>query len=111
MTRKIFRRVGLRRDFNFADLSDPKEALNNLLDTLVDDIDSTFISEDLDAIRNIFAEGLTNDGYQNIIGSAVQTTDTNGINQAIVELEPWVALLRPRRPQRPKRSPSPSPRR
>tara|TARA_R100000030_G_scaffold25261_1_gene18355 strand:+ start:263 stop:2497 length:2235 start_codon:yes stop_codon:yes gene_type:complete len=84
MTRKIFRRVGLRRDFNFADLSDPKEALNNLLDTLVDDIDSTFISEDLNAIRNIFAEGLTNGGYQDIIGSAVQTTDTNGINQAIV---------------------------
>ena len=43
-----------------------------------------FISEDLDAIRNIFAEGLTNGGYQNVIGSAVQTTDNNGINQAIV---------------------------
>ena len=84
MTRKIFRRIGLRRDFNFADLSDPKEALNNLLDTLVDDVDATFISEDLDAIRNVFAEGLTSNGYQNVIGSAVQTTDTNGINQAII---------------------------
>ena len=84
MTRKIFRRIGLRRDFNFADLSDPKEALNNLLDTLVDDVDATFISEDLDAIRNVFAEGLNSDGYQNVIGSAVQTTDTNGINQAII---------------------------
>ena len=84
MARKIFRRIGLRRDFNFADLSDPKEALNNLLDTLVDDVDATFISEDLDAIRNVFAEGLTSGGYQNVVGSAVQTTDNNGINQPII---------------------------
>ena len=84
MARKIFSRIGLRRDFNFSDLSDPKQGLNNLLDTLVDDVDSTFISEDLDAIRNVFAEGLNSSGYQNVIGSAVQTTDTNGINQPIV---------------------------
>ena len=84
MARKIFSRIGLRRDFNFSDLSDPKQGLNNLLDTLVDDVDSTFISEDLDAIRNVFAEGLDSSGYQNVIGSAVQTTDTNGINQPIV---------------------------
>ena len=84
MARKIFSRIGLRRDFNFSDLSDPKEALNNLLDTLIDDVDSTFISEDLDAIRNVFAEGLTSDGYQKVVGSAVETTDNNGINQAII---------------------------
>ena len=67
MARKIFSRIGLRRDFNFSDLSDPKEALNNLLDTLIDDVNSTFISEDLDAIRNVFAEGLNNDGYQKLL--------------------------------------------
>ena len=81
MARKIFKRVGLRRDLNFSDLSDSKTALNNLLDTLVDDQTSTFISEDLDAIRNIFAEGMSPDDYQNIIGSAIQTTSINGINQ------------------------------
>ena len=74
----------MRRDFNFSDLSDPKEALNNLLDTLIDDVNSTFISEDLDAIRNVFAEGLDSDGYQKVVGSAVETTDNNGINQAII---------------------------
>ena len=84
MARKIFSRIGLRRDFNFSDLSDPKEALNNLLDTLIDDVNSTFISEDLDAIRNVFAEGLDSDGYQKVVGSAVETTDNNGINQAII---------------------------
>ena len=48
--RKIFKRVGLRRDKNFADLSDSVTGLNNLLDTLVDAPDATFISQDLNAI-------------------------------------------------------------
>ena len=50
--RKIYKRTGLRRDKNFADLSDSKQALNNLLDTLVDTADGTFISEDLE--KDIF---------------------------------------------------------
>jgi hypothetical protein len=82
--RKIFKRVGIRRDKNFSDLSDSTISLNNLLDTLVDSVDATFISEDLDAIRNIFATGLNQDGYREFIGSAVQETDTNGINVGIV---------------------------
>ena len=83
MARKIFKRVGLRRDFNFSDLSDSKTALNNLLDTLVDDQTATFISEDLDAIRNVFAEGMSNGDYQNVIGSAVENTNASGINQPV----------------------------
>jgi len=83
MARKIFKRVGLRRDFNFSDLSDSKTALNNLLDTLVDDQTATFISEDLDAIRNVFAEGMSSEDYQNVIGSAVENTNANGINQPV----------------------------
>jgi len=51
MARKIFKKVGLRRDNNLGDLSNSTEALNNLIDTLVDDSTSTFISEDLDCIR------------------------------------------------------------
>lgn len=80
MVRKIYKRVGLRRDKNFSDLSNSTEALNNLLDTLVDSVDSTFISQDLNPIRNIFSSGLTNDGYRQVIGSAVQVTNQNGIN-------------------------------
>ena len=83
MARKIFKRVGLRRDNNFGDLSDPTEGLNNLLDTLVDDVGATFISEDLDAIRNVFASGLTPAEYRNFIGSAVEETDINGINNTV----------------------------
>lgn len=80
MVRKIYKRVGLRRDKNFSDLSNATAALNNLLDTLVDSVDSTFISEDLNPIRNIFSSGLSNSGYREVIGSAVQSTNENGIN-------------------------------
>ena len=80
MVRKIYKRIGLRRDRNLSDLSNSTAGLNNLLDTLVDDISSTFISEDLSPIRNIFASGLTNSGYRQFVGSAAQTTNQNGIN-------------------------------
>ena len=77
MAQKIYKRIGIRRDRNLADLSDTKEGLNSLLDTLLDDT-GTFISEDLDVIRNIFAENLTSGQYQKFIGSRTQRTNTNG---------------------------------
>jgi hypothetical protein len=80
MAPKSFKRIGIRRDNNLGDLADPRLSLNNLLDTLVDDVSSTFISEDLDAIRNIFAYNLESAGYREIIGSRVQFTNNNGIN-------------------------------
>jgi len=75
---KLYKRTGIRRDNNLKDLSDTTQALNNLLDTLVDDASSTFISEDLDAIRNIFSYNLTSSGYRSIIGSREQTTNSSG---------------------------------
>ena len=47
MARKIYKRIGIRRDRNLADLSDTREGLNSLLDTLIDEPGNTFISEDL----------------------------------------------------------------
>jgi len=76
MARKIYKRIGIRRDNNLADLSSTKEGLNSLLDTLVDV--GTFISEDLNAIRNIYSEGLTSGQYQKFIGSRTQTTNPSG---------------------------------
>mgnify|MGYP003301380218 CR=1 FL=1 len=58
MARKIYKRIGIRRDRNLADLSDTKQGLNSLLDTLIDETGNTFISEDLDVTRNLFAEGI-----------------------------------------------------
>ena len=75
-----YKRIGIRRDRNLGDLQDKGLSLNNLLDTLVDGTSSTFISEDLDAIRNIFAYNLESAGYREIIGSRVQFTNNNGVN-------------------------------
>lgn len=81
--RKIYKRTGLRRDKNFADLSDSKQALNNLLDTLVDTADGTFISEDLEPIRTIFTTGLNAGEYQGFIGSSVKETSPDGSINAV----------------------------
>lgn len=80
MARKIFKRVGIRRDRNLGDLSNTTEALNNLLNTLVDGPQSTFVSEDLDSIRGSFSIGFSNDQYRQIIGSAEFTTNESGLN-------------------------------
>ena len=78
MARKIYKRIGIRRDKNLADLSSTKEGLNSLLDTLIDETGNTFISEDLDVIRNLYAEGMDSDQYQKIIGSRTQKTTSTG---------------------------------
>ena len=52
---KIYKRIGIRRDRHFSDLSNPTEGLENLLDTLVDVSGTQFIAEDLSAIKNIFS--------------------------------------------------------
>ncbi len=79
MAPKSYKRIGIRRDNNLGDLEDPRLALNNLLDTLVDG-SSTFISEDLDAIRNLFSYNLSSSGYRGIIGSRAQYTTNSGDN-------------------------------
>ena len=67
MVRKIYKRFGLRRDQNFGDLPDTRSALNNLLDGLVTVGGDTFVSEDLDPIRNINNIGLNNSQNVNIV--------------------------------------------
>jgi hypothetical protein len=79
MARRIFKRIGIRRDRNLGDLSNTTESLNNLLNTLVDSSQSTFVSEDLDSIRGSFSIGFSNDQYKQIIGSAEFTTNQSGL--------------------------------
>ena len=81
--RKIFKRVGIRRDKNFSDLGDNRIALNNLLDTLIDDLDATFISEDLNAIRGLFSTGIQPTEYRNFANSRVVETNSAGVNLAV----------------------------
>jgi hypothetical protein len=80
MAPKSYKRIGIRRNNNLGDLADTRSSLNNLLDTLVDGESSTFISEDLDAIRNIFSYNLSSNSYRQIIGSRAQFTNNNGVN-------------------------------
>ena len=80
MAPKSYKRIGIRRDNNLGDLADARLSLNNLLDTLAAGGSSTFISEDLDAIRNIFSYNLSSGGYRQIIGSKAQFTNNNGVN-------------------------------
>ena len=75
---KIYKRIGLRRDQNFGDLASPTDALENLLDKLIDDTSNTFLAVDLNAIANTFAEGLENSDYLKIAQSAVEITDPEG---------------------------------
>jgi hypothetical protein len=79
MARKIYKRIGLRRDNNLSDLSNSTAALNNLLDGLTDVQGFTFVSDDLNAIRNIDSAGLRNAEYRNIVGSAVRFSDSSGV--------------------------------
>ena len=76
---KVYKRIGIRRDRNFSDLSNPTAGLENLLDSLIVDTGDLFLSSDLDAIKNIFARGLTNENYLNVAGSSAKFT-TPGVS-------------------------------
>ena len=78
---KVFNRIGIRRDQNFADLSSPTAGLGNLIDTLVDDDENTFIAEDLRVINNIFSRGLTNSNYLSVAGSALRFVSPDGTRE------------------------------
>lgn len=77
MTRR-FNKFGLRRDLNFADLANPQQSLDNILNGLVDVGGESFISQDLDAIRDIRATTIVNDDFRNIAGAAIKVTDNTG---------------------------------
>ena len=81
MAKKIYKRFGLRRDKNLSDVSDSQGALNNLLDTLVDVTGFTFISSDLDCIRNLGPEGMRNSNYREFVNSSTVQTNVDGLNE------------------------------
>jgi hypothetical protein len=78
MTRR-FNKFGLRRDLNFSDLTNPQQSLNNVLNGLVDVQGESFISQDLDAVRDIAATTITNNDFRSITGAALKVTDSAGL--------------------------------
>ena len=84
MPQKIFQRIGLRRDNNLSDVGNSTDALNNLLDGLVTKASpANYISEDLNAIRNIWNVDLGSGGYQEVISSATESTNSSGTTSAV----------------------------
>ena len=76
--KKVFNRIGIRRSLNLSDLSSTSNSLSNLLNGLGLAGDNTFIADDLNAIKNIFANGLTNEGYLNVVNSASRFVTLDG---------------------------------
>ena len=80
--RKVFSRFGTERSKNLADLSSTTNSLSNLLGGLDLAPNRTFIADDLNVIKNIFANGLTNEGYLNIVGSRSRFYSLKGEEQS-----------------------------
>ena len=78
MPLKIYKRIGLRRDQNLADTSNRVTSLNNLLDDLSNISGGSFISEDLNVIRDLYTSGITSTEYQQIVDTTVEETDEDG---------------------------------
>jgi hypothetical protein len=79
--KKVFNRIGIRRSLNLSDLSSTSNSLSNLLNGLGLSGDNTFIADDLNAIKNIFANGLTNEGYLNVVNSASRFVTLDGTDK------------------------------
>jgi len=77
MARSFIKR-GLRRDLNFADIVDPTESLNNLLNDLVQVQGEVFETEDLEPIRHLSSAGMSNSDFKNIIGTATRIVNAEG---------------------------------
>jgi hypothetical protein len=73
-----YNKLGLRRDLNFTDIPDKKNALNNLLIGLVDVDGESFISEDLEPIRGISTISISNDDFLSITGLALKLSNEDG---------------------------------
>ena len=80
--RKVFSRFGTERSKNLADLSSTTNSLSNLLGGLDLASGRTFIADDVSVIKNIFANGLTNEGYLNVVGSRSRFYSLNGLEQS-----------------------------
>jgi len=80
--RKVFSRFGTERSRNLADLSSTTNSLSNLLGGLDLASGRTFIADDVTVIKNIFANGLTNEGYLNVVGSRSRFYSLNGLEQS-----------------------------
>ena len=74
MAVKLFNRIGLRRDFNLADLVNQDSALNNILATDSMSEGEPFTVEDIAPIKNIYVTDITSDTFLTLDGITVEFT-------------------------------------
>jgi hypothetical protein len=86
---------GLRRDRNLIDVSNPKEALNNLLNDVVNDPTGTLLSEDLDAIRGLQNTNINPTRLSELSGITVESSVIEEVEGNLVIVNrPTEPLLR-----------------
>jgi len=76
---RTFKKRGLRRDLNFADIPTPETALNNMLGNIAaqGQEGDRFISQDLDVLRNLRRTTMTRGDFLNIDGAAPTIINPN----------------------------------
>ena len=75
MAVKLFNRIGLRRDFNLADLVNQESALNNILATDSMSGGDPFTVDDIAPIKNIYITDITAETFLTLDGILVQFTN------------------------------------
>ena len=76
---RTFKKRGLRRDLNFADIPTPETALNNMLGNIAaqGQEGDRFISQDLDVLRGLRRTTMTRGDFLNIDGAAPTVINPN----------------------------------
>ena len=74
MAVKLFNRIGLRRDFNLADLINQESALNNILATDSMSGGDPFTVDDIAPIKNIYITDITAETFLTLDGITVEFT-------------------------------------
>ena len=77
MALKVFKKFGLKRDLNLADVPSKKIALNKLLDGLSDGMTS-FTWEDLGVIQDVYLSDLNTGTFSSASGATVKNIQPNG---------------------------------
>lgn len=87
MASKKYRSYGVRRENNLSDLDNKEDGLNNLLNNLpgVGSNNTTFISEDLDAIRGLKDSSVQPTNFLGLAGSTPKTTLTDELGNTILD--------------------------
>lgn len=87
MARKLYKRLGLRRERSLSDISNTVNALNNIIGPLADIDGATFINEDLNCIRGLSDTGMDTGDFRSLSNLTLIETDESGIGRVVTPLK------------------------